>query len=337
MKMSRWLAANCAVCLFAGAAFAGEPRGADSATLKTAVEKGLGLLVKTSPNFIKRGGCNSCHSQHLPALAQAVARKRGIDAGPDIAQMEGLQTDFSPERALEFIVTGGANSIGYSMLNSEARKRPADIATDSFVHYLQSTQETDGRWRTIGNRPPMTYDDVTTTAMAARSLQVYAPESQREDVQKRIGRAGAWLLEVKPRSNHERVYRLLGISWTKAGRQAIQGAVRDLRAEQQADGGWAQLPTMQSDAYATGQALYALNQAGGVPATDPAYRRGVQYLLRTQAEDGSWHVKTRALPVQPYFDSGFPYGHDQWISSAGTSWAAMALALAVEPVKISSR
>ena len=47
--------------------------------------------------------------------------------------------------------------------------------------------------------------------------------------------------------------------------------------------------------------------------------------------------KTRALPLQPYFESGFPYGHDQWISAAGTSWASMALALTVEPQKLSKR
>jgi hypothetical protein len=34
------------------------------------------------------------------------------------------------------------------------------------------------------------------------------------------------------------------------------------------------------------------------------------------------------LGFQPYFDAGFPYGHDQWISAAGTSWATMALTLA---------
>jgi len=37
------------------------------------------------------------------------------------------------------------------------------------------------------------------------------------------------------------------------------------------------------------------------------------------------------LPFQPYFESGFPHGDDQWISAAATSWAAMALALTVEP------
>ena len=59
------------------------------------------------------------------------------------------------------------------------------------------------------------------------------------------------------------------------------------------------------------------------------------YLLRTQAPDGSWHVKSRSIWVQPYFDSGFPYEHDQWISAAGTSWAAMALAVSAEPQRIS--
>jgi hypothetical protein len=37
-------------------------------------------------------------------------------------------------------------------------------------------------------------------------------------------------------------------------------------------------------------------------------------------------VKTRSIWLQPYFESGFPYGRDQFISTAGTAWASMALA-----------
>jgi hypothetical protein len=74
-----------------------------------------------------------------------------------------------------------------------------------------------------------------------------------------------------------------------------------------------------------------------MPATDPVYQKGVQYLLRSQQADGSWHVKTRSIWLQPYFESGFPHGQDQFISSAGTAWAAMALTMAVEPPKMSSR
>ena len=82
---------------------------------------------------------------------------------------------------------------------------------------------------------------------------------------------------------------------------------------------------MDSDAYATGQALVALRESGVVPAGDPAIRRGVEYLLRTQFEDGSWFVRSRAVPIQTYFESGFPHGADQWISAAATAWAVSAL------------
>jgi hypothetical protein len=34
------------------------------------------------------------------------------------------------------------------------------------------------------------------------------------------------------------------------------------------------------------------------------------------------------MKIQPYFEGGFPYGHDQWISQAATAWATMGLAAA---------
>jgi hypothetical protein len=32
------------------------------------------------------------------------------------------------------------------------------------------------------------------------------------------------------------------------------------------------------------------------------------------------------MKLQPYFQSGFPYDHDQWISTAATAWAVSAMA-----------
>jgi N-acyl-D-amino-acid deacylase len=60
----------------------------------------------------------------------------------------------------------------------------------------------------------------------------------------------------------------------------------------------------------------------------------VDYLMRTQEVDGSWHVHTRAFGFQPYFESGFPHGHDQWISMAATAWSAMALMPATETTPV---
>ena len=71
--------------------------------------------------------------------------------------------------------------------------------------------------------------------------------------------------------------------------------------------------------------LWALNEAG----IRPPDQKGINYLLSTQADDGSWHVASRATKFQIYFESGFPYKHDQWISTMATGWAANALALSL--------
>ena len=109
----------------------------------------------------------------------------------------------------------------------------------------------------------------------------------------------------------------------------MRQAASALIAQQHDDGGWSQIPTLASDAYATGQALTALAQTGMAKPSDPEYQKGVRFLLSAQLQDGSWYVRTRAVPVQPYFDSEFPHGQDQFISAAATNWATMALAFAV--------
>ena len=131
-----------------------------------------------------------------------------------------------------------------------------------------------------------------------------------------------------------------------AGELARAGS--DLKKTQRSDGGWSQLDApaeaskadngklaaapsgaLQSDAYATGSVLVALSLAAGVGPDDPAYHRGLEFLLRTQKGDGSWFVKSRSRPFQTYFESGFPHGHDQFISAAASAWAVAALTLAV--------
>ena len=119
--------------------------------------------------------------------------------------------------------------------------------------------------------------------------------------------------------------RLMALAWTKASRKELDAASRDWISQQRTDGGWAQLPQLQADAYGTGITLFAMHEAG-IPVSDAAYRRGIQFLLKNQHQDGSWFVKTRAFPVQPQMESGYPFGYNQWISAAGASWATAAIA-----------
>jgi len=65
--------------------------------------------------------------------------------------------------------------------------------------------------------------------------------------------------------------------------------------------------------------------------------KGVKFLLDTQWADGSWYVRSRSPKFQPYFQSGFPFDHDQWISSTATAYAVRGLAPAVELEKRASR
>ena len=122
---------------------------------------------------------------------------------------------------------------------------------------------------------------------------------------------------------------LLGLSWAGADPAALRTLGAAISAGQQPDGGWRQHDGVATDAYATGQSLYVLAKAGGVAPSDAAYQRGVKYLLATQNANGAWRVTSRAPKFQAYFNSGFPFGGDQWISAWATGWATMALAQAV--------
>src|SRR5207248_2337614 len=96
-----------------------------------------------------------------------------------------------------------------------------------------------------------------------------------------------------------RVYQLMGLWWGGADGQRLGRSSGQLLATQQADGGWNSMEGRPSDAYSTGEALVVLHDAGGVPVSDAAWRRGLDFLLSAQAPDGSWHVVSRMLPPAP--------------------------------------
>ncbi len=143
-----------------------------------------------------------------------------------------------------------------------------------------------------------------------------------------------WLMHTRPQSTEDAAYRLMGLVWGGASKQELEQASGDLVAMQLSTGGWPQTPRYAADAYSTGEALFALAQAG-MPASDAAFQQGGRFLISSQAEDGTWHVRTRMVsPADispPYFETGFPYGHDQVLSYAGSEWAVLGLLNAIEP------
>jgi hypothetical protein len=300
---------------------------ADQKEIRSAITKSLPLLEATGPIFFKKSRCISCHNVSFPAVAVAAARDKGFQVDEDVARqnVDNALLVWGPlKKRMLRLQAGGVMSLGETLLALKAEGYAPNSLTDIAALWTARTQHSDGSWA-IGafQRPPIAYSPIVSAAYGVWLLQNYAPEQKRKEMRVNVARAAEWLANAQPTDSQEKVFRLLGLHWAEALEKQVKAAQKELEEAQLEDGGWAQLPTLSSDAYVSGQAVYALAE---IDARDSAsYTKGFDYLLSTQQEDGSWHVKTRSFPIQPYFDSGFPHDHDQWISCAATSWATMAL------------
>jgi ankyrin repeat protein len=314
---------------------------ASTARIQKAAAKAVTIIQKSQESWYHKQSCISCHQQILPEMAFRSAREHGIAIDEPAAHAAetaafGYFSDF--KRAVEYtnIIDPSLND-GYAMVAAHAAGVRPSLVTAVYARLLAARQEPDGRWESVDERPPESYSPFTATAISLRAIQFYAHPSRKAEIAGRVERARAWLLSHQPHATEECVYQLLGAYWAGADQGSLAKMAHGLAAIQQPDGGWPSLDGRASDAYSTGQTLLALHEAGGVAITDPAWRRGIDYLLRTQMPDGSWHVVSRLHPPAPvsptYFETGHPYGHDQFISMMGNSLGVMALATALGPPK----
>jgi squalene-hopene/tetraprenyl-beta-curcumene cyclase len=295
------------------------------------VKKILPLLEKSGEAVFKSRGCVSCHNNSLPQMAVALAKRKGFTINEQQAKKElefAVATDkpYFESMRLGSTIGGGSDTLGYTLMGMAAAGYPADALTDSHIHYLSVNQFPDGAWRTTSYRPPEEYGPFATTAVALRAIRLYPIPGRRDEFKERLARAKRWLLFAKAVSEEERAMQLNGLA--DAGAAAAERApfVKSLQAAQNQDGSWSLLPGYPGEAYATGEALYALHVSGDVPVKDPVYEKGVRWLIGNQLDDGSWFMPTRAVPVQPHtFESGFPHGWHQFASDGASSWATMAL------------
>jgi N-acyl-D-amino-acid deacylase len=301
---------------------------------RVSVGRSVSLLLKAAPPMFQQRRCYTCHHNTVPAETAALARRKGIVVAEDLARknlddiLAVLRPAAAPAMQGRQNVPGGvALTVGYGLSALASERYAPDKVTASHVHWTLATQMPDGSWLGNGqNRPPIEFSTVSHTAIGARGLIVYPIPGRKPEIDRALEKAQTWLLKADAPTAEERAMRLLGLVWTKASPNAVKTAAADIVRRQTTDGGWSQLPQLDPDAYATGLSLVALHESG-MRVTDEAYRKGVRFLLTTQYPDGSWLVRTRSFPTQPYFESGFPFGPHQWVSAAGTAWAARAIAL----------
>jgi hypothetical protein len=190
--------------------------------------------------------------------------------------------------------TGLPPGVGLGLLERLEAGLPSTSLTDVMVAALAGRQKPDGCWDDgEGIRPPLNGHVFASTALAVRALTAFAPAAYKAEFGQRVTRARAFLLATRAIDTQDHAFRLLGLVWSQAPRHDIDRARGALTAMPIAD--------------------------------DPIYRRGAGHLLETQLEDGTWFVRTRAFGVQPYFETGFPHGANQFVSATATEWAVIAL------------
>jgi hypothetical protein len=111
------------------------------------------------------------------------------------------------------------------------------------------------------------------------------------------------------------------VVWKRLGRPAEEWMplAQRIKVPQNEDGGWSQAKDMPSDAWATGQAQYALAYAG-VKSKEPAISRAHAFLIKTQRDDGSWPMTSR-----PRARGGERAKKLIPMTCAGSAWAVLGL------------
>jgi Squalene-hopene cyclase C-terminal domain len=295
-----------------------------------AAAKALQILQKSGHKFTMTRRCASCHHNTLTSMAAGLARQKGVPMVDTLAterimsMVISIQYAGDPNRQNDFV--NAKFLIPYELNGLAAEKYPADFSTDVAVSYVLSQAKKDGSWDPETFRVPMEDGNIHLTALSIRSIRLYAPAGKKKQADELAARTGKWLEAQNPSSQQELSFQLLGLHWCGAEMNIQQRVSEKLRELQRPDGGWSQLPTMSSDAYATGQALCALSESGMIRPQDACYQKGLEYLLKTQDEEGAWAVETRSYPIQPFRNTDFPpYDENQFISAAGSNWALMAL------------
>lgn len=315
----------------ASATLEGDGRPVAESDLRDSSAKAIKIIQHAQATWSKRETCDSCHHQLIPQIPLTLAVARGVPVDETAAKNTTAAT-FDFLKDLDGAIQGydyiDVFFDGWSLVAANVAGVKPNLSTSVLAQRIASRQQSDGSWMTTDLRPPQAFSSFSATAVCAKAILEYLPHQLNTEKEIRLSKARDWLLKMQPRFTEERVYQLFGLYWTGADPALRKSAARQLLAEQRPDGGWSQLPGLDSDVYSTGEVLVALKEGSGLAASDLAYQRGLRFLLSNQQPDGSWRVKSRLHPPAPvsppYFETGFPYQHDQFVSMMGTSWAAAA-------------
>jgi squalene-hopene cyclase-like protein len=293
------------------------------------IDRGLGFLVKDALAWKNEHKCVSCHHAALVIWSMHEAKQRGhvvdevvlAELTKWIAESGdgkfGMARPASAPDALNPKAVSFALALG-------ADPKPDAISQKGMKLLLKTVkgdQTKNGSWSAWPESRPPIQGNSEESMTALATLAVLSAAARGDDEAKVVRDRGVkWLAETKTDDDPQSIAMRL-VLWARLARPAEERAplVRRIKERQNADGGWSQAKGMESDAWATGQALYALAHAG-IKADEPAVARARAFLIETQRDDGSWPMTSRpTIPGGKGSISLIP------ITGAGSAWAILGL------------
>ncbi|HEX3724678.1 MAG TPA: hypothetical protein VHV08_00480 [Pirellulales bacterium] len=281
------------------------------------------FLAVEVPKWAAEHHCYSCHNNGDAARALMMAMKRlpAQDRGPLEDTLKFLA---DPERWDTSSPQGPFNDKKLARIQFAAALTDAlalGLLTDHgalerAARLVAKLQLADGSWEiaeagSIGS--PVTWGRILATYQASRVLAA----ADRRKYAQSLNKAQQWFERSEPLNVVSAAAILLALvtdTSPTANRQR-ERSLELIRQGQKSDGGWGPFVTAPAEVFDTALVLLALAAGpNNTPGRAEMIRRGRDYLVAAQEDDGSWPATTRPPGAQSYA---------QQLSTTG--WATQAL------------
>ncbi len=263
---------------------------------RQAAQLGLDWLGQAAPDWDRKNQCFGCHVQAQVLMGQAIGVKNGFFVDGDSFELLERATrryqirDQGPNEGSWFNGSTSATQFAaLGLLWADARRDASeDPELQKAVDWLLARQYPEGWLWADGENPPVVQGVFLTTGNAAAAFLDAYRRTRDEKYRAAAERAVAWFAKKDAETTQDRVYKAVTLArfGTPDQRRLIRSELERLVAQQQKDGGWKERESVPgSNAFATGQVLYALKQAGA-STHSAAFKKGVAYLIETQVRDG---------------------------------------------------
>lgn len=284
---------------------------------RDAAQRGLEWLQQAAVNWNDRNNCFGCHVQGQVVMGQAIALRNGYRVSDPALR---LLTESAHNNTWDGLA--GRAFAGMALARSnEVTGIRIDAPTTKSLGELLKKQTKDGYFYDSATHFPVVQGQFDVTGNALVALEWGASNGGDARLKPAANRALTWIATHVPTTTQDKVFKVISLMryGSPEQKKSVWSTVELLTREQQEDGGWKEVAEMDgSNAFATGQVLYAFKEAG-VSVLSPTFRRGVDYLMKTQVNDSSpdngiWRaIRTRSTELTEL---------------APTMWAVIGLAAA---------